>query len=378
MTGEYRFSLQFRLEREGEEDYTVRSQVSYAMTRSVSTDITLDPGTYSVLMKITAIRSRREYSPEEVVSQVAKVSSNKLLQIGLSYDLSHAKAYAQDEQRKKDLEQREEREKILRKQKRREQAEIMARKQWSKQKKLAARRKREELKAVKAQEKREEKQRKRMEAALSKSYHSRINGVPANSTPANGDNPSWAQYDADSEVGFSSPDIVQAPYDGVSIPNQGENEALKREVRNGDHIPLICVQREETNPQTNGMRISWNGSTPSVAKTENSYPKEDSDTDSFRDFEFDSEIDMPSDDEDDVDETFNKSSCPPARVPTSDLTFADMEEDSWNAVCVVGLRVYSHDPELSINVVRPRDFDMSDMEAALDRDDPASAATQRL
>lgn len=344
------------------------------MTRSVSTDITLDPGTYSVLMKITAIRNRREYSPEEVVSQMAKVSRNKLLQIGLSYDLSHAKAYAQDEQRKKELEQREEREKVLKKQKRREHAEIMARKEWSKQKKLAARRKREELKAMKAQEKREAKQQKRMEARSAENGHGTRNGVPVDDTPANGDNSTWAHYDADSEIGFSSPDIVQVPDDGMKIPYNGETKALKRDVRNGDHIPQIYIEGEATNLQTNGRRISWNDSTPSVTKTENSYPEEDSDTDSFRDFEFDSEIDMPSDDEEY--EAGNKRNRLPAQGPTPDLADADMEEDSWNAVCVVGLRVYSHDPELGIDVVRPKDFDMSDMEAALDRDDPASAATQ--
>lgn len=307
---------------------------------------------------------------------MAKVSRNKLLQIGLSYDLAHAKAYAQDEQRKRELEQRQEREKALRKQKRREHAEIMARKQWAKEKKLAARRKREEHKAMRAQEKREAKQQKRMGTRSAENGYNSANGEPVNGTPTDGDNTTWAQLDADSGIAFSSPDLVQAPDDGVKVPYKGETKVIKHETLNGDHIPLIYIEGEAPAAQTNGMRISWNGSTPSVAQTGNSYPEDDSDTDSFRDFEFDSEIDMPSDDEEEEEEGFDKGNRAPERRPTPDLSYEDMEEDSWNAVCVVGLRVYSQDPELGIDVVRPKEFDMSEMESALDRDDPASAATQ--
>ena len=56
LEGGYQFDLQFRLEsdnKEDEDDYIVRSNGNYAMARSVSTDIELEAGTYSVLMKIT-------------------------------------------------------------------------------------------------------------------------------------------------------------------------------------------------------------------------------------------------------------------------------------------------------------------------------------
>jgi hypothetical protein len=368
------FSLQFRLEREGEDDYIVRSHVSYSMTRSVSTDITLDPGTYSVLMKITAIRNSREYSPEEVVTQMAKESRNKLLQIGLSYDLAHAKAHVQDEQRKKEHAEWEEREKALRKQKRRDQAEAKARKEWSKQKKLAARRKREDQKAMRAHEKRAAKQQNGRAGAenVTNGFAHRVSEF-IHDTPADGDNSTWAQCDVDSGVGFS-PELVQGTEEGAKVSPKEESKAFKRDSRTGERIPQIYVEDEAPAAPANGMRISWNGSSPSLHKTAPSEPEDDSDSDSFRDFEFDSEIDMPSDEEDD--EPLQKGHGPPVRGPTSDICDGDNEEDPWNAVCVVGLRVYSHDPELGIGVVHPKEFDMGEMEAALDRDDPASAATQ--
>lgn len=47
--------------------------------------------------------------------------------------------------------------------------------------------------------------------------------------------------------------------------------------------------------------------------------------------------------------------------------------DPWNAVCVVGLKVYSKDRKLSLQVIRsPAE---EDTEAALDCDDPAASAT---
>jgi len=66
----------------------------------------------------------------------------------------------------------------------------------------------------------------------------------------------------------------------------------------------------------------------------------------------------------------------PAKQAHRELSIYSPEEsisDPWNAVCVVGLRVYSKDQKLSLEVVRPVPED--DVEAALDMDDPAVSAT---
>jgi hypothetical protein len=66
----------------------------------------------------------------------------------------------------------------------------------------------------------------------------------------------------------------------------------------------------------------------------------------------------------------------PAERVSRELSMHYPEEpisDPLNAVCVVGLRVYSKDPRLSLEVVRPVPGD--DVEAALDMDDPAVSAT---
>jgi hypothetical protein len=79
-------------------------------------------------------------------------------------------------------------------------------------------------------------------------------------------------------------------------------------------------------------------------------------------FEFDSDLDMPP-------EEHEEAKAPPA----ASTCFPGASIDPWNAVCVVGLRVYSKDQQLSLAVVRPVPED--DVEAALDMDDPAASAT---
>ena len=91
LQGEYEFRLQFRLEKEGEEEYIVRNTPTYMMTRSVNTDIELDAGRYFVRVKVIAYR-RNARSTEEVVRCYANTRREKLIKIGRSYDMAHAKA----------------------------------------------------------------------------------------------------------------------------------------------------------------------------------------------------------------------------------------------------------------------------------------------
>lgn len=83
----------------------------------------------------------------------------------------------------------------------------------------------------------------------------------------------------------------------------------------------------------------------------------------LEDFEFDSDIDMPP-------EESPHAGKPPSFATKSNL--GEGVEDPWNAVCVVGLKVFSKDPQLKLQVVKPEG---GNGEAPLDRDDPAMSAT---
>ncbi|KAK0638782.1 hypothetical protein B0T16DRAFT_431877 [Cercophora newfieldiana] len=92
LEGKYEFSLGFRVHKAGEDDYLVRTQGSYRMRRSVNVELNLEAGEYLVLVKIDALRYDDTLPPEDVMRKNAKTRREKLLRIGLAYDLAHGKA----------------------------------------------------------------------------------------------------------------------------------------------------------------------------------------------------------------------------------------------------------------------------------------------
>jgi hypothetical protein len=106
LQGQYDFRLQFRLHDIGslddDEDFIIRSHGNYLMLRSVVAELTdLPAGTYAVSVMVVAMRNPSHPSVEEVVKIQCrrKVENDKLAQVGLSYDLAHSKASAHLEAR---------------------------------------------------------------------------------------------------------------------------------------------------------------------------------------------------------------------------------------------------------------------------------------
>jgi hypothetical protein len=59
-----------------------------------------------------------------------------------------------------------------------------------------------------------------------------------------------------------------------------------------------------------------------------------------------------------------------ATAPAAAPRASDNKQNPWNAVCVLGLRVYSKDPEVSIKLVKPKDAEEG---AVLDADGATQA-----
>ncbi len=92
LEGQYRFDLAFRVHKAGSDDYLVRTHSAYRMKRSVNVELNLEAGEYVVLVKIDAERFDECMPAEDVVRKNAKTRREKLLRIGLAYDLAHGKA----------------------------------------------------------------------------------------------------------------------------------------------------------------------------------------------------------------------------------------------------------------------------------------------
>ncbi|MCJ1307921.1 hypothetical protein MMC25_001569 [Agyrium rufum] len=91
LEGQYRVTLSFRTYKAGQENYIMRTVGEYPGQRSVSVELTLDAGEYEVRPKISAYRDLSRAKIEDVIQANWLSRREKLLQIGLSYDLSHAK-----------------------------------------------------------------------------------------------------------------------------------------------------------------------------------------------------------------------------------------------------------------------------------------------
>ena len=100
--GQYRFQLSFRLHKAGEDDYVMRTYGEFYGQRSTSVETDLEAGTYEVRLKISAYRASSAAKVEDVVKSNWLVRREKLLRIGLSYDLAHAKALVEEKEPEKE------------------------------------------------------------------------------------------------------------------------------------------------------------------------------------------------------------------------------------------------------------------------------------
>lgn len=322
LTGEYNFVLKFRVQKEGEEDYMVRSHSSHFMGRSVNAEINLDPGRYHVLMKIIAFRHEDVESTEETVQRLASTRREKLVQVGLSYDLAHAKGVVVETKRER---YERERRKAAERKRLREETKRRLQKEYIRERKMAARR-------------------QRMEARLS----GRIpNGVSFDKAP-----------EAAPLPGQILPETqTQSPTDVASISSDGSDR--RRQTVNGS-VPTIQFNGLHARHASGSYSRRAESPRPSLNTRLATDNLDRSDMELLDGFEFDSDLDMPPEEPD-------SKSLSNFQGPD------ESNNDPWNAVCVVGLRVYSKDPGLSLEVVRPVPDD--DTEAPLDRDDPAASAT---
>ena len=380
LTGQYTFRLQFRIHAEGEVGYIVRSNVSYYMKRSISTELELDAGTYIILPKITATRDPMYPTPEEVVRQTCRDRREKLLQIGLSYDLAHAKGGFRTLAKEK-----KEKDRYLRYEKQKEQLrkEHEARAKTHKKQKL--RKKRLEMKKIEKAARR---------AAFEQEQEERMNGL---GIEVNGeDGPSERRSRADG-IPLSNPFAS-----GPSGPGNTDSRPTTPNGRPSSPNPAQGFSRRETlpihpMPRRNTLSPVPNiyVHRPSVGSTRPTLT-DVSDDDLSWDSELmgpESEPDSDSDDSGARDRAFHGGGPDgygmngygayggfggPERseVDSDD----DFEIDPWNAVVCIGLRVYSMDKEVDIEVLRPDEgvtAHTKRIERTLDLDDSAMDATKR-
>ena len=421
LQGQYRFELHFRLGKEGEQDYIVRSHGNYSMSRSVSTDLELDPGTYSVLMKITAYRDQDLDTPEDVIRQNVKLRPSKLIGTGLAYDLAHAKGDIKEtETEKQERQEREIKIKAAEKKKKFTDKREEKLKDWQRGKREKAREKRHA-------KKREEFERKRAEKSNeAKAIEGSVNGDAA--TPIQTDQATTpeavdgtkaaagveAEIEKQAAAGAAAEEKAGEPAPNPSSlpspPAEAEAKAKADEAKPTGGAPLgtvdeepkhtngtvaddgsVVPEKEEKDAATStenstaqksqqfeaALRsipsVTVNGvpaptseaPPPSIAAPSTLAPNDDYqyDSDASFDSSIDSVLDFPAQEDDVVAEE------EPSPEDGEDDN-AEFENDPWNAVCVVGLRVFFKEGACSVETIRPRQE-----EESLDLDDTSKGAS---
>ncbi|KAK3699315.1 hypothetical protein LTR37_016467 [Vermiconidia calcicola] len=338
LRGRFLHALHFRVYKEGDENkWIVRSMHNSGgetvYTRSVSAEIEdLEPGTYNVVFKVTAMRTKVGSTAEEATLKYAGDRKEKLLHVGRRFDYAMTKGNlrAMEEANKKHkAENRKDSKK----------AQWKRARKLNQQEKERARRRKKRIDDAMREKRRayEEKLRER-----SRSRRQRI-------VRRREDESTEAQVDAGAEDGSDGKADVTPRTEGSP-----EEEAAKTEVE----PPPADSAGENEGQQDNPEKLSRDLSKLNLreSRTDIDDPVSPLEDDAYEmplerpeeldddDFDWDSDMDGPvdSDVEDD-----------PSRQNSASGYGNDIfKDDPWNAICVLGLRVYSLNADAKVSAIK--------------------------
>ncbi|KAJ9136936.1 Calpain-D [Pleurostoma richardsiae] len=360
--GQYSFRLGFRVHaqgRPGAEDYIVRSHGNYLMDRSVSVDLPdMAAGSYTVFIRVMAERSSNALSVEDVVKRECKrrVENEKLSQVGHAYDLAHSKGAAHleklaklrkktDQKKASEARQKERRkmwekrhvQRDIQKKQSKKNAEKRERRKTKENQKTKDEPKQNEVQTTKEEGKKAEVKAARRERDQSESAMSSSNSTPQmtpQETPQ--DSPS---SDRAEPAGADDDKVAVPPVDASAVSG-------------GPPAPPTAAATDADKPD---KQTSDAASKPAPSTATDTKPKpaptpvEESDGNSS---------DSPVEDWEELyssDDMSPKPRMAPAPAPAAKKEESDDEEpdtpDPWNAICIVGFRVYSKDENLELRVV---------------------------
>ncbi|KAK8016567.1 calcium-dependent cysteine-type endopeptidase-like protein [Apiospora rasikravindrae] len=360
--GQYNFRLHFRIHEQGRpdaEDYIVRSHGNYLMDRSVSIELPcMEPGKYSVFVSVAAERDTDMSTVEDVVKRECKQRSDheKLASVGYAYDLAHAKGVAhldqvrklrqQSDQKKASNSRQSERRKMW--EKRHMNREISKKQQKKNEEKRERRRaaREEERKRKEEAEAAERKKKEEADAAERKKQEEAAEAERKKKEEENpkgkGNEDKSVQTDTAKSKDPKDNDTKNDNPDSKDTPKE-ENKTESGDAQASEDKP------EEKQVDDNSTPVP--APAPAPEKERENKPAYSSDNDSS-----DSPVSEWENlyDSSDLSKKPRMAPPPPPAQTTDKVVETDEEAglpDPWNAVCVVGFRVYSKDEDLELRVV---------------------------
>ncbi|KAF4976813.1 hypothetical protein FZEAL_6554 [Fusarium zealandicum] len=399
LEGQYVFKLTFRIHKAGHSDYVVRSHTPYRMTRTTNIELELDAGDYEVRVKINATRDESVLPIEQVVKDNAKTRREKLLRIGLAYDLGHCQgrfvetpeekaARVAYEKKLKDKKRNKIRKKLLSE---RETNHYMETKKWMRdeQKRL----KKKEKSRVKLAEKKARQAARKDARAAAKAEKAFAAEKAKAETKAEAES-------ANTEKKENQENKAEEPMTPESAADDDESEKNSKDQERTDNASKADTDAEE-NSKTEEKVEPEAASTPGNASENTTAANSDEECESEDDDDGVSSVgSLPELSDREMEYHIDHfdgqvSSDSDASDSDSDSEAGDdAEKDPWNAVVVIGLRVFhkgqgegDDESDVNLKVIRPIPYGNDDKEMdvengggecntkGLDVDDSAKDAT---
>ncbi|KAF1850642.1 cysteine proteinase [Cucurbitaria berberidis CBS 394.84] len=342
LEGKYNFDLHFILQNENAKagDHIIRARGAWFGNRSISAEADLEIGTYEVLPKIEASRDADAADVHEVVTKVAERNPQKLRQIGMNYDIANAKGITDtsDEQKKKREQKKKEAAEKKKKEKEDEEKNKIAFEAWKKEEMA-------EYEAWKKEKKAREDKEKSQQGASKDESGDRVAKKEEADTVAAAHIAESISTQKDEAADTSTTSAEQAkPAVVVDLTIRAKDSESKNDSNEKSDEPKFQFD-EASDDDDAAPRYRGPPAPASVASYAygNRYPGS----------------------------AYGEAPAPNPHANPRPV--ADKGPKPWNAVCVLGLRVYSRDPEVSIKLVKPKDLEEG---AILDIDgDTAAGAT---
>ncbi|KAI8627354.1 cysteine proteinase [Xylariaceae sp. FL1651] len=359
LRGQYSFRLHFRVHEQGRpesEDYIVRSHGNYLMNRSVSIEIPcMEPGNYSVFLSIVAERDTDMLSIEDIVKRECRKreENEKFAQVGYAYDLAHSKGVAhlehvaslrkKSDQKKASSSRMQERRKLW--EKRHLNRDITKKQAKKNQEKRDRRREAEDAKR-KAKEEAEAAEKKKKEDEEEAEHKKKEEEKPKDvavqtDAPVRGEDKS-SQTESGKTGSPASPDTSGDSQDAVVREKPDSTKEGDKNTEQKDAASPVSSDPSQPKPEPEASQKKPSASAPPVYS---------SDCDSSDSPVEDWEMLYSSDD---MTKKPRMATAQPPPTSTNETVESDGESslpDPWNAICIVGFRIYSKDEDLDLRVV---------------------------
>nr|POE47995.1 calpain-type cysteine protease adl1 [Quercus suber] len=365
LRGRYEYSLHFRVYKEGGNgEWLVRSMHNSGSdaisTRSVSAELEdLDPGTYTVIFKVTATRFPNRPTAEEAILKYALERKEKLLYVGRRYDYAYTKGNrrametAVNEQKEQDASMRR---KSKLKKERKIKMKENTRRRLRRQRIDDAMREKRKVFELERRNMNKKKQKRMTVRGENESIDVQI-GTSGNTGRKNKTEIVKSRIQQEEELSDSAAkDPLEAKATGLSggrkLVEEGEKDMAAQEHKAAGKDSDRSLLAKDLGRISIDLQYahSRHGS-PSDASTVSSIDDNEE--------EYESPVELPEelDDDDfdwdsDIDGPVELSGSDDEVGPGKDDIFGN---DPWNALCVLGLRVYSLNSAATVIVLRDED-----------------------